>query len=256
MTPLVKDANMVNNLPEDRDDTTGSYSVAKVASRLKARNCPFIAVSETALREDLVSMTCYLPPGSNREEIVAVLENVDEVTIAGETYPFVGARGIHTQVHDFRQVVLHADETVWPSEEIELENGLDHLRAFAEGRRELTPIASQSASFGTIASELVEEGAVAIGLEKELSNHEQLGFVVHLHPKTGYDVVGDIGSVTVNGRAYDVRWQFNSVDGPHFSWRVPIWAAHNIVGMENVPLDRGLENLREFLSDGGEVNSQ
>ncbi len=222
--------------------------IATVAKRLTSAGTPILAVPESALADERVRLLYSLTRQS--EDLVAYLDGLDNVMVGDEKCPLTCVNIHHSDVHFVRRLPIYArEQPTLGLSEMPLDKGIEQLHVWLSSGREPKPMTPETAPLHNPIQKLINGGAVAIGLEKEifeLVDSNSLSFRVHGPPAIGVPLVNQYEQVIFDGETYDVDWTF-ALDGPRTSGRAMVYAGDNIIGMDPIPLETGWENLREYL---------
>lgn len=225
-------------------------TVEELAEELIEAGTIYLAVSEESLANQQFELLYHRP--NPPEELAESLNAIDEVHIDGKTLsPVMFASVIHSDIHLQGRVPIYAEDNARLGlDRISLDEGLSNVREFLSGETTPTSVPSETVSAETVLDELVDAGAAAIALEREIfevTGGDLLEFRVHMPPATGAEMVNSYDRIVVDGETYDVRFQF-TLGGPNFMTRVPVYA-DSIIGLDDVGLEEGLANLHGFLAE-------
>jgi hypothetical protein len=222
-----------------------------VVEYLVDNGAAFVAAPEDLLAYGIFRLMWTTPRGNEGSVIREYLQGIDAVTVDGRPLPFAGSSEISPDnAHTGARVPLYASDGVFSTTDaIESDEGLKQLRKYDSSASPQSHLAidPQTTSLESLLEQLVEAGAVAIALEKEVSQPEHLTFSVYISPEEGYNIVAEYPFIEFEDLEPDVDWVCQ-MDGPHFSFRVPVYASNDICGLESVSLPEGLTNFRKFIS--------
>lgn len=227
-----------------------AVSLQRVSTAVATTGAAFAAVAEDHLHRRRFDVQYHMPPGGDPTEVRRALAGNDILTIGEEVFLVRHQHVPYPEVHFHRRVPLYSEGEVWGLERVTPAEGRRQVCEFVTSDRNPSPPPTEPASAAQLVSALVESGATAIAVEEALSNEAMLTVRVWIAPSAGYDAVGAYKALAFAGREYDLDWEFNPIDGPHFFERVPLFAAEEAVGVDSVSIDQGLENLYGYLADG------
>jgi len=224
----------------------------EVIDYLVDNGAEFVAVPEDLLAYGICSLVWVTSRNTDGSAITQYLQGLDAVTVDGHPLPFTGGINPNPMKAHFgtRVPVYSSGEIVPEIDRVERNRGLSTLRNydFSASPTSGLPIEPQTANLETLLRQLVDAGAAAIALEKEVSRPESLSLVANISPAIGYEIVAEYSSVAFVGKERDVDWVCD-MGGPQFSFRVPVYASDNIIGMDGISLSEGVANLQEFVSE-------
>ena len=233
--------------------------VKKVIDYLVNNGAEFVAVREDLLAYGICSLVWVASSDTDGSAITQYLQGLDVVTIDGHPLPLTG--GINTRpmkAHFGTRVPVYSSGEVVPEiDRVERDRGLTNLRNYDFSASPMSglPIKQQTADLETLLRQLVNAGAAAIAVEKEVSQPEDLLLVANIPPAIGYEIVAQYSSIEFAGRERDVNWVCD-MGGPHFSFRVPLYAADDIIGVDSIQLSESLDNLRKFVSEEADAQHE
>jgi len=156
---------------------------------------------------------------------------------------------LHSEVHFEGRIPIYAKaDGLLGLPDIPLEEGLDNLHKFLTGDYNTQPPA-ETVSVETLIRELIEGGAVAISLVKNLVNvtgSPYLHFRAHMRPETGNEIAGQYQTVKVGDKNYAFVVE-PVLDGPEFSKKFPIYTDEDLASLNPVPVELGIRNLKVHL---------
>lgn len=219
-----------------------------ITTELASNGVGYIALSEELLHEDVVGLLYYSPGSENEAE--TFLTDIDEVKIDNETFPFCSENVLHTDIHFSGRIPLYASENpTFGLDELPIERGMQNVRKFLSGDDSQSTMPSKMVSAETLLRELTENGATAVGFEKELfqfADDETFPLTVYMPPATGAELVENYDGVRFDGITYELNCTF-TVSGPEFGLKVPLYADDNIIGMSPLMVEEGLNRLRDYI---------
>lgn len=241
-------------------ESVGNVAPAEeVIDYLIDNGAEFVAVPEDLLAYGICSLVWLASSDTDDSAITQYLQGLDVVTVDGHPLPFT--RGINTRpmkAHFGARVPVYSSGQVVPEiDQVERDRGLTNLRNydFSASPTGRFPIEPQTTNLETLLRQLVNAGAAAIAVEKEVSRPERLSLVANIPPAIGYEIVAEYSSIEFAGRERDVSWVCD-MGGPHFSFRVPLYASDDIVGVDSIQLSEGLDNLRKFVSEEADAQRE
>jgi hypothetical protein len=237
-------------VPEIED----TAALASIATNLIERGTAFIAIPKDPLENGCLHL-CSFALGDELNRYARKLEDVEHATFDDKKFEFLGISNVlHPEVHFENRIPLYAVEN--PSfglTEIPLEEGFTNLNEFLSGEFDI-PQPEETVPLKTLIEELIEGGAVAVGLQKTLfeMNDTTLPLRVHMPPVIGRRIAGQYEAVTIENETHSHEIEA-VLDGPGFSGQVPIYASETILGMEPVPVEEGIQNLQTYLTETSEA---
>jgi hypothetical protein len=211
----------------------------------------FVAAPEDLLAYGVGGLLWTAPRGTDVSAVVEYLKDIDTITVDGRPLPFAGSSEISLpDAHFGTRVPIYASGEDLPViDTIESNEGLERLREYDSSASPQSDLAidPQAINLGTLLERIVDAGAVAIALEKEVSRLDRPTFSVYIPPAKGYDIVTEYPFVRFDDSEPEVDWVCR-MDGPHFGFRLPVYASDDITGLESVSLPEGMANLRKFVS--------
>jgi len=231
-------------------DEANVVSLETVAQAIKETDAVFAAISEDHLARGLFGLIYHVPIAGDDESVADGLREFEGVEINGHPFPIRLSSVLASGTHLYRRVPMYAEETLYGPEELAVEDGVQKVREFVRNDENPTPLLSETVTGDCLVEELIDIDAVAIAVEPELSNETMLTLTVWIPDATAYEVVGQYERVSVEGTKLDLNCEFRCVGGPNFFHRIPVYADDDIIGMEPVPIDEGLSNLKEYIDYG------
>jgi hypothetical protein len=230
---------------------SNAVPVEELANSLVDNEVEFAAIPEDLLAYGICGLLWAPSNDTDVSAVAEYLQGIDAITVGGRPLPFAGSSEISLfNAHFGARVPLYASgESPSTTDTVERDEGLAKLREydFSASPQSTLAIDPQTTSLESLLEQLVNGGAVAIALEKEVSRPEHLVFSVYIPPEQGYNIVAESPFVKFEDSELGVDWVCQ-MDGPHFSFRVPVYVSEDISGLESVSLPKGLTNLRKFIS--------
>jgi len=231
----------------------------EVIDYLLDNGAEFVAVPEDLLAYGICSLVWVASRDTDGSAITQYLQGLNAVTVDGHPLPFTGGINPNPMKAHFgaRVPVYSSGELIPEINRVERNRGLTTLRNydFSASPTSGLPIEPQTANLEMLLRQLVDAGAAAIALEKEVSRPEDLSLVANIPPAIGYEIVAEYSSIEFAGRERDVNW-VRDMGGPHFSFRVPVYASDDIIGVDSIQLSEGLDNLRKFVSEEADAQHE
>lgn len=218
--------------------------------KLVSEQVSFVAVPESDLEEGRVRVLYH----SRVDRQIGEVPDVKHVTIDGETYPVRCVDILHTDVHFVRCIPIYSTG-VFGTASVSIKKGVENIIEHLATEYKPTTEPAETVPIKPLIQELVDAGAVKIGIDKEIfrwGDENLLRLRVSLEPGIGVPIVKQYSGVVVNGDTYDVDCICDSINGPTTFQQVTLYASDDIMGMDAVTVDAGQKNLREFLQGEGE----
>ena len=235
---------MVSNLSEQ-------VTLESFANDLIEIGTAFIAIPIHPLSHHQLHFCTFAPGNNGLNSYAREVEAVEQVTIDDHKFEFRGISNVlHSEVHFEDRIPLYAvSDSMLGLSEISLDEGLTNLEAFLTGDYD-TKSPEEIAPLKTLVVELIEGGAVAVGLQKGLFEVEgtSIPLRVHMPPVIGRKIAGQYKAVSVEGETYSHRIEA-VIDGPGFFQEVPVYADDSIRGMDTVPVEEGIQNVCTYLAE-------
>lgn len=231
--------------------TDGPIALESITEHLVEAGTAFIAIPMHPLNNGYICLLTYAPGNNELTDYARELETINQVMVDEGTFEFRGISNvIHPEVHFESRVPLYAvSNSMYGLSAISLDEGLTNLRNFLRGNYD-TKSSEEIVPLKALVEELIEGGAVAVGLQKTLFERDDtsLPLRVHIPPVIGRNIAGQYKAVSVGDETYTPEIEA-VIDGPGFHWQVPIYAADSILGMDPVSVDIGIQNLQTYLAD-------
>lgn len=231
-----------------RSRETMVTTLETITNELASKEVPYIALSEELLHGGVVGLL-YYDPGSE-SDTETCLADINEAEIDNETFSLRSENVLHTEIHFSGRIPLYASENpTFGLDEIPIEHGMGNVREFLSGEGPLSTASTETVSAETLLRELTKNGATAIGVEKELfqiSDEDTLPLTVYMPPVTGTELVKNYDAVRFSETTYELDCTF-TISGPEFGFKVPIYADDNIIGMNPITVEEGLDRLRDYI---------
>ena len=230
---------------------SNAVPVEELVDSLVDNQVEFAAIPEDLLAYGICGLLWASSDNTDVSAVAEYLQGIDAITVGGRPLPFAGNSEISLfSAHFGARVPLYASgESPSTTDTVERNEGLENLHRYdsSAAPQSSLPVDPKTTSLEALLSRLIEEGAVAIALDKEVSRPDHLTFSIYMPPADGYEIVAERPFVNFGDSEPNVDWVCR-MDGPHFGFRLPIYASDGISGIESVPLSEGLSDLRNFIS--------
>lgn len=229
---------------------TPDKELETIANHLTELGADYIAIPTLPPKRGQIYLFIHAPETKALEAYTRDVNRFNHLTVNDKEFNFRGVENvIHSDFHFEERIPLYAAPNAGlglPS--IPLEDGLKNLQQWLAGYYNSTAT-TESIPLSSLVEELVDEGAVAVSLVKDLVNVTQpyyLQLRAHMPPVPGRQIAGQYKTVLV----HDIAYKFDIepvLYGPEFFGKRPIFVDDSVAGIDPVPIEWGVRDTRTYL---------